>query len=290
MASKKYKTKIVDISTKNKDNFIPFIPGSKRQYLDRPGCFCLGAVVEEGNSAHPVGVLIFSEKAILHEGGDFSCRINLLWFYVSETHRNHGIGSALFEAFINSVPEQSRIDVTLPASAGYDDIYNYLVNYGFEFRLEEYFELTLSANEITENKRINALLTEPEDVIPLSDITPKIWNSLSGLLLSLGLSSSVRDYDPFLSAMLMKDSSPLAVSLIQKDTWGNVCPVLFEKLPGCDTDPLVPLISHTVDALMELPISTRVILKPRSDLTGALIDRFFPKKTPAIARAGNLYL
>ena len=182
MASTKYKTKIVDVSTKNREKFIPLISDDKRQYLDSPGCFCLGAVMDDGKLAHPVGVHIFSLKAARHEHDEYTCRIQLLWFYVSAAHRTRGVGSALFEAFTASVPGHSRVEVTLPTSESFDDLYNYLTGYGFEFCLKEYYELTLLIANITGNKKLMAIYEEPKGVTPLSKTAPSLWAGLSGYL------------------------------------------------------------------------------------------------------------
>ena len=290
MKRNKYKITIVEISTKNSDKFIPLIPNSQRQYLDRANCFCLGALMEDKVVSHPVGVLIFSAENDRGEIDDYSCRVHLLWCYVSTARRYQAVGAALYETFFASLPDHAHIDVTIPASGDYDDLYNYLLGHGFEFHLEDYFELTLSLVDIADNKILQAIYDEPTDVISLADTAPAVWAGFSGYLLSKGLSTAYRDYDPILSSVLMEGTTPVAISLVKKDVSGTVRPVLLDRLPGFEDRSLSSLISYSMDIITDLPISTRVVLSPNSDIDGALIDRFFPNKSPAIVRVGRLDL
>ena len=45
-----------------------------------------------------------------------------------------------------------------------------------------------------------------------------------------------------------------------------------------EMEKVMSAVNMGAEAIMDLPISTRIILKPRSGATGALIDQFFPKK------------
>ena len=282
--------KIVDISENTRGKFMPLIPEEKRQLLDRVGCFALGAVFDNKRQAIPVGVIIFSVESLRPVDDDYLCDIRLHWIYVSEMHRNLGIGSSLYQVFLSSVPAPARVTVMCPVSDTYDDICSFLMACGFEFRLEELFEVTLSVLEIVSNSRLASLPKETVGVVPLRDIDTGSWYGLSEYLMSQGLSAAKRDYDEGLSALLIKDEKPVAAVLFDNNISGELCPVFFGPLPGGDVKLLDPLLSYVMDRIMDLPGDVCIKVRPRSAVSGELIDRFFPGKAPAIVRTGHLYM
>lgn len=291
-ASEKAKNiRIITITKETAEAFAGLTEPQILYPLDRPGHYCLGAVLEGEDQNYAAGLLVFD----VEEGHIDTVQIPaalIRWIYVAEEYRQQGIGNQLMEECyrVLNAAGQSGVLCDVPFDAEYNLLCAFLEDWGFTFDLEDRYEFLETLENIGKSP-VFAGKKPGKAAKAVRDLSEEEWNQLISDMKKLehrALLPESRDaYDVDISCAVMKDGQAKGAFLVSVDAGGRLIPAALESLNSCSRQEIYELLLYAFDAAEKKYGKQALVCKEcYSEELANLIAYIMPDEQPVLVRHG----
>ena len=278
-------------------NLAPFHSMVPQDLIDfgNPSRFIMGALIDDENDPgklYAAGVIVFDVKTCSTDEDVIDLGI-LKWILVDENKTRQGVGKALmgemFKILYNAGIEGVLTDVPMPKE--YNDVVNYLEEWGFEFSFYDKAELIISIGELKENELLYSF-NRVNNVVPLKELNPessrKLMKKIEEDAYFLGdFEESFEDFDNSLSAVYIdeKNNEICAGLLLRRE--GNGILKVRHVFDGNKPKYLACVLKYcTKEAVESLSEDKYVSFECFSEKSAEYIEKIFPNKDSIMVRRG----
>ena len=259
--------------------------------LNRPGHYCLGAVVNTDGKEEAAGILVFDvSEGIIDAESRIAAQIQ--WLYVEESYRNQGIGNELMTELYRILNQSEVYPVIcdIPFPEEYNELCAFLEDWGFSFRLIDKYEFVTTLGDLRQNKNF-AGKKATNQITSLSALKPADWTQLRKLLLEepqILDALQVKDlYESQISCVCWKNEKIQAIFLVRNSSDEHLIPELLLGFPSSTSAEIYQLLLYAIEKAEKIyPDHTTVTVTCQTVGTANLIAYLFPDAQPELVRRG----
>ena len=285
----------VELTKDNADNFTGLAPIELLSLIGNDD-LSFGIGYTEAPDKLPDGVIIFSLDIERYIDEDIPF-VAIRFFAVSEEKRGTGIFSGLMDEFLSFVSASGvwfiRADIPFPEE--YNDACGALEHMGFEFDLEELFEMRKTLGELLEIPKLKPGAAET-GCVPIKGLDQKqFYRYLCELIEKDGLeeydlSFDIGEYDGDVSTVCIKDGKPEGILLVAMRPEGFLEVKLLRAFEITFKNCLIRLLHESLkQAYKKYHYDQEVFIKVRDESIGNLLYMLFPDDRAILVRRGYLY-
>lgn len=283
--------RVITITEETAEAFAGLIEPQFFYPLNRPGHYCLGAVLEKEDQNYAAGILVFDVENG-HIGTVQIPAVLLRWIYVAEEYRQQGIANQLMEECYR-VLNAAGLDGLLcdvPFSEEYNLLCAFLEDWGFTFELRDQYDFLEPLGAIGSSPAFSG--KKPGGVAkPVRDLSAEEWKQLISNMKKLerrAMLPEARDaYDADISCAVSKGQQIKGAFLVSMDAGGRLVPMALESLDSCSRPEIYDMLLYAHDAAeKKYGKNTLVCKECYSKELADLIGYMMPDAQPVLVRHG----
>ena len=158
---------ITSVVKSNRAPFMNLAPKELMENLDLEERFALGAIDNDENGKFASGILIFDVWEGSGGGGNSIAAV-LKWIYVSKEGRRRGAADAMMKKMLDLLGGNGveAVICDLPMDGEYNLLCGYLEEWGFDFAIQESYELEVPLRKLNRPPFTEKLQTD--SIVPFS--------------------------------------------------------------------------------------------------------------------------